>query len=145
MKRRNILVIYSCRYKFNVKATYRGYKESSWTVNGKNNRNHYVIAVECVNTSEVASFDFWMSIAKPRMKEPYDIGNAFYSFVNDALCGLMSIDEFFSEFGYELPSEAIKVHDACKKALDGLTRLLGVDENDDILYDLVNDLSEQYG
>ena len=125
---------------FRITATYTGSKEAGWE-GGPKNWNHHHITVTNVETGKHTDFDFWMSIARPHMETRYDVLNAFYAFVDDAISGEMSFDEFCSEFGYDSDSRrAEKTWKACKRATAKLHRIYDGD-----IYDLANELQEIAG
>lgn len=83
-----------------------------------------------------STFDFWnnMENKTPDKLETLDM------LISDALSGLMDIDEFAREFGYDKPSEVIRVHKGCRATYDKLTRLLNCGEAE--LIDLGNLIRE---
>lgn len=121
---------------FEIKANYKGTKKAKW---GDNFNNH-MITVTNTETGQKITFEFWASIANPELKTEYDILNAFYCFVSDAIAGSESFDNFCSEFGYNTNSRtAKKIHRKCKKQLEKLKKIY-----DDDICELANELSEQY-
>lgn len=123
---------------FTVTANYTGSKPAQWG-DGNENWNHHKITVKNKDTGRQASFDFWASITNPELRTQYDVLNAFYCFVSDAVSGLMDIDDFQSEFGYEKDSECIKAYKGCQKAAAQMERIYDGD-----LYNLLNALAEDY-
>ena len=125
---------------FAIKATYTGSKPAQWG-NGRENWNHHKVTVTNTGNKLKTSFDFWASVAKPNVETEYDILNAFYCFISDAISGDMSFSEFCSEFGYDEDSRsAEKTWKACKRAADKLKRIYDGD-----IYDLANRLQEIAG
>ena len=105
------------------------------------NTNSYTVTVKSRETGKKTSFDFWCSIASPDFEKEYDVLNALYCFVSDAISGLYSFDEFCGEFGYDTDSrKAEKVYKACKRAYAKFERVSGFSENE--MYDFINELSE---
>jgi hypothetical protein len=100
-----------------------------------------MITVTNTETGNKATFEFWASVAHPQLNREYDILNAFYCFVTDAVSGSYSFDDFCSEFGYDTDSKsADKIHKKCKKSLEKLQKIYDGD-----IYDLANDLQEVAG
>lgn len=125
---------------FVISASYTGSKPAPWT-NGAANWNHHWVTVRSTVTGKRTGFDFWASIAHPRLESEYDLLNAFYCFVSDALSGAMSFREFCCEFGYDEDSRAAeKTWKACKRSREKLATMSGypIDE----IYDLCNALQE---
>lgn len=77
-------------------------------------------------------FDFWNNY-KNEEPEKYAMLSMLLS---DATSGLMDVDEFAAEMGYDKPSVAIKTWKACQVVGRKLRRLF--DCTGDELYDLVN-------
>ena len=120
-----------------INATYRGDKPAKWD---SRNYNNHTITVRNTETGKKTSFDFWASLAAPELVTDYNILNAFYCFVEDAIAGEMSFEDFCADFGYDSDSmTAYRTWKACKRAAAKLERIT----NEDI-YDLANDLSEDY-
>ena len=114
------------------------YKPASWDAR---NENSYTVYVKNTNTGKRTSFDFWNSIVSPEFEREYDLLNAFYCFVSDALSGLYSFEEFCGEFGYDTDSRrAEKIYKACRRAFDKFQRVSGYSES--TMYDFINELSE---
>lgn len=105
---------------FKIKANYKGNKKASWG----DNWNNYMITVTNTETNQKITFEFWASIANPELKTEYDILNAFYCFVSDAIAGSYTFEEFCSEFGYDNDSrQAEKIYKKCKKQLEKLKKI----------------------
>jgi hypothetical protein len=122
---------------FTVNANYKGDKEAGF-ING--NYNNHLVTVTNTETKQRCTFEFWASIAKPELTTEYDVLNAFYCFVSDAISGMMDFEEFCSEFGYDNDSRtAERTWKACIRAMRKLQRIYDGD-----IYDLSNELSEQY-
>lgn len=125
---------------FEVSAVYTGSKAAEWG-NGRENWNHHRIAVKNTDTGARTSFDFWASVAEPELRTEYDILNAFYCFVSDAISGDMDFSEFCGEFGYDEDSRtAEKTWKACKRSSEKMKRIC-----DGNIYDLANELQEVAG
>jgi hypothetical protein len=122
---------------FEVKASYKGTKKADWS---SDNFNNHMVTVTNTETEQKITFEFWASIANPELNKEYDILNAFYCFVGDAISGMETFESFCSEFGYDSDSRtAEKIYKKCKKQLEKLNKIY-----DGSIYDLVNELSEQY-
>lgn len=124
---------------FIISASFNGEKCAAWD---QRNHNNYIITVKNADTGLRTRFDFWSSIAHPELESKYDLLNAFYCFVSDAVSGVDTFEDFCAELGYDPDSRnAEKIHNACRRAYKKITRIApGVD-----VYDLLNDLSENYG
>ena len=119
---------------FKIKASYKGNKKASWG----DNWNNYMITVTNTETNQKITFEFWASIAKPELKTEYDILNAFYCFVSDAIAGSYTFEEFCSEFGHNNDSrQAEKIYRKCKKQLEKLKKIYDGD-----IYELANELQK---
>lgn len=125
---------------FRIHAEYTGSKKADWG-DKTENWNHHHITVTNKDTKQQTTFDFWASIANPRVNTRYDILNAFYCFISDAISGDMTFKEFCSEFGYDEDSRrAEKTWNACVKAHDKLQRIYPGD-----IYELADRLQEIAG
>ena len=126
---------------FKITATYTGSKISPWN---ENNSNHHKVTVYDADTKLHTSFDFWASIVHPVLDTDYDVLNAFYCFLSDAISGTLSFEDFCSEFGYDTDSKSgERTWKACKRITDKFFRVSGYSL--DMLYDLVNNLSDIAG
>lgn len=120
---------------FEITATYSGSKAADWG-NKHENWNHHRITVKNVENRRWAQFDFWASIAHPKLDGEYDVLNAFYCFVSDAISGSYTYEEFCDEFGYDEDSRrAEKTWKACKRTSKKLARIYEGD-----IYDLSDKL-----
>lgn len=119
---------------FEIKASYKGNKKAFWG----DNWNNYMITVTNTETDQKITFEFWASIANPELKTEYDMLNAFYCFVSDAIAGSYAFKEFCSEFGYNNDSrQAEKIYRKCKKQLEKLKKIY-----DGNIYELANKLQK---
>jgi hypothetical protein len=106
-----------------------------------NNYNNHRVSVYNARNGKRTSFKFWASIMNPELRTRYEVLNALYCFVSDAVSGLDSFEDFCSNFGYDTDSrEAEKTWKTCKRSTDKALRVLGVSRSG--LYDFLNDLSE---
>lgn len=127
---------------FTITATYTGSKPAPWNDNHSQNWNHHWITVSSKETGKKTGFDFWASIANPELRSRYDVLNAFYCFVSDAISGMEDFPDFCAEFGYDEDSRrAEKVWKACKRSLEKLERVSGYPLDE--IYDLCNALAEE--
>lgn len=127
---------------FEVKACYTGNKPAPWD-NGRENWNHHTVLVKSTETGKRTSFDFWASIMNPHLSSEYDVLNAFYCFVSDAVSGLESFSDFCREFGYDEDSRsAEKIWKSCRRSYEKLSRMSGFSRDE--IYDLCNALAEAY-
>lgn len=125
---------------FLITAVFKGDKPREWG-NGITNANNYKVTVKNTKTGAKTKFNFWASIAKPKIEKEYDVLNAFYCFVSDSVSGGQSFEEFCDELGYNTNSiTARKTWKACKKSLLKLGNIYDGD-----IYTLANELSEIAG
>lgn len=123
---------------FEIKASYKGNKK--WDCDG-NNFNNHMITVKNIDTDQKITFEYWASIANPELKKEYDILNAFYCFVSDAVGADGTFENFCSEFGYDSDSRAAeKIYKKCIKQLEKLKKIYDGD-----IFILANELSEIAG
>lgn len=122
--------------KFKLNAIFKG--DKNWNCNPRNT-NNYVVTVTNLETGKRTRFDFWQSIAQPKMESENDLLWAFRCFLEDGLAVIQAKDEwdFFDEFGYSPSRESKKVYDACKRSMQKILRVVG---NEDYVCDLVNGL-----
>lgn len=127
---------------YTIKSEYKGDKAAPWGVNWKQeNWNRNIIHVRNTKTKTSIRFDFWGSIVSPELQSPYDLKNAFYCFISDAISGLASFDDFCSEFGYNTDSRtAEKIWKSCKKSTEKAKRII-----DEDIYDFANELQKIAG
>lgn len=121
---------------FTVSAVYLGNKTAPWT------SNHYYnsrVTVYNRHTGKRTNFEFWGSLMQPELCTRYDLLNALYCFVSDAVSGNQDFADFCTEFGYKQDSiKAYRTWKACRQALLKLRRILDTD-----LYHFCNALAEQ--
>ena len=125
---------------FVISESFIGNKVSPWD---ENNYNYHKVTVKNLNNGKKTSFDFWCSIIEQTFKTENDLLFAFYCFLSDADAGNYDLDDFQGEFGYKNVSECIRAWKACRKSLKKCERLF--DCNDDLIYEMINDLSEIAG
>lgn len=119
-----------------VTAEYTGSKMADWGIT--KNWNHHTVTVKNTQNGKWTCFDFWASIAHPRVTSRYDTLNAFRCFVEDAISGDMDYKEFCAEFGYdEYDTRAKKTWKACQRSAEKLHRIYDGD-----LYELANSMEE---
>ncbi len=124
----------SARFKEQEKATVTIHKIPDY-------QNHFTITI--TKGSESETFDYHASIHDAdagivNLSDSDKLG-AFYCFIQDAIAGLMSFDEFKSEYGYDDCCKAHTVWKACKESAMKAARL-GLGD----LYQVSNDLQENY-
>ena len=113
--------------------------DESWT-----RHNKFKVKVCRQGANKCRSFDFYgshsdMEKGKQTMNAE-DIRDAFRSFLDDSISGMMDFQEFCSELGYDKDSRrAEKIWKATKKSL-AKAEDLGFTENE--LYDAVDELNE---
>ena len=135
-----------------MKANYKNFKIS--TGNGDYKRpiwdtkphKHYIITVVNTETKARTNFSFYASLAQPDFKSEYDVLNAFYCFVSDAVAGIDTFENFCSDFGYDTDSiKALKTYRACERALKKFTHVSNMSAYSDTIYDFANELQEIAG
>lgn len=131
--------MYKANYKeFEIKATYKGTKKAEWS---SDNFNNHMVKVTNTETDQSITFEFWASMANPELNSEYDILNAFYCLVSDAIAGSENFEDFCSNFGYDTDSKtAEKIYRKCKKQLEKLSKIYDGD-----IYDFANELQEVAG
>jgi hypothetical protein len=109
----------------------QGDKNAPWQPSGLN----YRVTVS-VNGKR-ASFDFWDSYHNMVNGVEVDLRSAACSWAGDALAGMGadSADDIASEFGYTVPSEAVRVFKGVKQAEKQAARLGLTEEDLSELYD----------
>jgi hypothetical protein len=127
---------------FKISSVFTGSKEAPWSKYDRNlrNRNHHTVSVTNTDNGKRTRFSFWASIAQPELRSKYDVLNAFYCFVSDALSGDMLFNDFCSEFGFDDPDQSLRTWRDCQRSAKQLQRIFPGD-----ICDLVNDLSEVAG
>lgn len=105
------------------------------------NTNYHVVTVKNKSNGKSTRFDFWCSMAQPEFKTEYDVLNAFYVFVSEALSGLGTFSNFCYEFGYDTDSrKAEKTFRACQKSFEKFKNVSGYSIEE--MYNFINELSE---
>jgi len=92
------------------------------------------------------SFKFYGSMhdweKSKRWLKGNDLIHAFYCFLSDAQSGTYSLEDFCSEFGYDLDSRrAERIYKQCQKSMDKLFDM-GIFESE--VCDLLNEIQEKY-
>jgi hypothetical protein len=106
-----------------------------------NNYHKHRVSVYNVDNRKRTSFKFWASVMNPELRSRYEVLNALYCFVSDAVSGLDSFEVFCSNFGYDPDSRsAYKIWQICQRSTVKALRVLGVSRSE--LYDFLNELSE---
>jgi len=118
-----------------VSAVYVGDEPAPFMPN--NYHNHRVRVYNTV-THKRTSFK---SVMNPELRSRYEVLNALYCFVSDAVSGLDSFEDFCRNFGYDLDSRAAyQTWQLCQRSTVKALRVLAVSRSD--LYDFLNELSE---
>ncbi len=126
---------------YRIQATYTGSKEANWG-DGRGNWNHHRMLVHAPKNGKRIYFDFWASIAEPRVKTGRDVLEAFECFLSDAVSGAEKFDYFCADFGYDEDSiKALNAWKACQRANKKAARIIGSDDYE-VLSKLYNDLRE---
>ena len=125
---------------YKIKSEYKGDKAAAWG-DKQENWNRHIVTVRNTETKRAVRFDFWGSMMNPELQSDYDLRNAFYCFVSDAISGKLAFSEFCSEFGYDEDSRtAEKTWKACKRAAEKADKIISGD-----IYDFINELQEVAG
>lgn len=110
---------------------------------------HYKHKVFVTDREVTKSFYFYGSIkdyeeGKDKLDRD-DLLHAFGCFLDDAISGDMSIEDFTSEFGYEIDDfingRIQRIHKACQKALEKINDF-GIFTSE--VYDIANTFREDY-
>lgn len=122
---------------FKITSRFTGMHAALWD---DTNFNHHSIFVTNAENQKTTSFSFWGSRMHPEIETEYDLGNAFYCFVEDAIAGMQTFGDFCADFGYDTDSrKAERTWKACKRSAEKLQWIYSGD-----LYDLANELGELY-
>ena len=129
-----------------MKAQYKNIKLESkfkgnklWKCSNLHNMNNHKITVINLETKKRLTFDYWCSIASPRIEKEIDLFESFNCFLSDSMSGNQSFELFCDELGYEpYEKESKKIYNACVKSLEKFERVFP--EYD--IYDLCNDIRE---
>lgn len=106
-----------------------------------NNYHKHRVRVYNVSTHKRTFFKFLASVMNPELKSRYEVLNALYCFVSDAVSGLDSFEEFCGNFGYDTDSRsAYQTWQICQRSSVKALRVLGVSRAE--LYDFLNELNE---
>jgi hypothetical protein len=110
----------------------QGNKSAPWHPCG----NHYRVTIKA--NGRRATFDFWDSLHNQQTGKEIDLRGAISCFASDVMTGMNcnSVDDIASEFGYDKPSEALRVFKGVKKAQKQAERL---DLTDEELSELMED------
>lgn len=104
-----------------------------------NYHKHRVSVYNTINRKRTY-FKFWASMMNPELRSHYDVLNALYCFVSDAVSGLDSFEDFCSTFGYDKDSRlAYQTWQGCQRSSVKALRVLGISRSE--LYDFLNELS----
>jgi hypothetical protein len=122
-----------------LNAIWKGDKQ--WHGNPRNH-NNYVVTVTNTETRKRTRFDFWQSIAQPKMETENDLLWAFRCFLEDGLATMQAKDkwDFFDEFGYEPSRDSHNIYKACQRAERKVKRVVGDEE---CVCNILNTLSER--
>lgn len=126
--------MYSANYKeFIVESEYKGDLRAPWAYE---NYFRNILRITNTITGKSEEFNFWGSVNRPELVSKYDLLNAFYSIVSDALIGLKSFEEFCKEYGYNpTDTDVNNLYKECQITLDKLKKVYDGD-----LYELEDEL-----
>ena len=106
--------------------------------NGEGITRHNRYSVSVRTDAGRASFKFYDSQANLGLTELSDLRGAFACFVNDAILGRDTFDDFCAEFSYDTDSRrAEKIYRECVRSAAKLERIFTGD-----IYDLANELDD---
>ena len=119
-----------------IKSTFLGSKPAKWD---DRNWNNHIIHVKF--NGKTTKFDFWGSLAKPKIEDEEKLIFALYCFISDAVAAEESFEDFCANFGYDNDSiKALKTYKACETANTKFNRVFdGVD-----IYDMLNEIQEKH-
>ncbi len=107
---------------------------------GTGRHNKFSVTVKNTEINKFIRFDFYDSSHNHskgiETLSNEDLLNAFYCFIQDAISGELSQDDFCNEFGYDY-YEGRKVHRLCQKAAEKSEKIILED-----IYDFANELQE---
>lgn len=106
------------------------------------NSNNHLITIVNINSGNKIHFDYWASISNPKIQTQHELLSAFYCFISDCQCGLFSYKEFCDEFGLDANKTNHVTWEKCKVSLQKAEK---IDINEDMIYNILNDLTENYG
>ena len=110
---------------------------------GNTRHNKFTVTVKNLDTNKYIRFDFYDSnhnyTKGIKTLNNDDLLNTLYCFIQDAIAGELSQDDFCNEFGYDY-FEGRKIHRLCQKANEKAEKII----LDDI-YDFANELQEFTG
>jgi len=119
-----------------IDSTFKGDKTANWS--GMSNCNNHRVTIR--HKGNKFSFDFWASIANPKITKDSENIFAFYCALTDSVSAKESFREFCSNFGYDTDSiNANGIYKACQRSLAKFDRVFDCD-----LYDLANEIQETY-
>jgi hypothetical protein len=105
------------------------------------NYNNHRVSIYNADNGKRTSFKFWASMMNPELRSRYEVLNALYCFVSDAVSGLDSFEDFCGNLGYDVDSrEAFKIWQICQRSSVKALRVLGVSRSE--LYEFLNALAE---
>ena len=125
---------------FRISAIYKGDKAARFDAR---NTNRHVVWITNMLTGKRTSFEFWTSLAQPKMKDDRDVLDAFDCFISDGMAAIGSFEDFCMDFGYDTDSRrAYGIYQACRRSREKLERITGLEGDE--LYDFVNGFEGAY-
>lgn len=128
---------------YTISSTFTGRKPAThWNDKGEVNCNHHFVTVKNNQTGAEAQFDFWTALAdkdpSKALDKKYNLLNALYCWIGDAIAGMETFEDFCSNFGYDTDSrKAEATWKACQTATAQAQRVITED-----LYEFYNELAE---
>lgn len=121
-----------------ISATYTGSKPAPWC--SERNHNHHRIYIRNRDTGATTSFDFWASIARPRIDTEGDLLDALGCWLFDACDGGRTYEDFISDFPRSFADDEIKrTYAQCKRTRAAAIRVLGSEQR---IFDLLDKLDD---
>lgn len=118
-----------------IESEFKGLRCSNWSDDNQNNHHH--ITIKNNDKGLKIKFNFWTSLAEPKIETEEQLFNALYCFISDCLVGAESYEDFIDEFGYENNDESEIIYSMCEKSYYDFNRI-----SDESLYEFANELSD---
>jgi hypothetical protein len=107
----------------------------------KENRNYHEITIRNQRTNSSRKFQYWSSIAHPKVKERKDILSALECILADAISGSLSFSCWCSDLGMNPDSlEAFGIYRATERTYSDMLYIIG---SYDSMQEMYNDLISQ--
>lgn len=113
---------------FEIEGRFEGTKCARLDADSKG--RHHIITVTNTDTGDKFEFDFWTSIARPRITDESDLFEAVECYLTEASFGVGSFEDYCSEMGYNVPKGIYESYKACCMANACVTNVFGEDWTD---------------